>query len=59
MATSHLHLFHPSVVDKKEIRKLVANYFLLNRVMLQWRPAAREDIPSPNTNEIVVFSPFI
>jgi hypothetical protein len=26
--------------------------------VLQWRPAAREDIPTPNTNEIVVFSSF-
>jgi hypothetical protein len=58
MAASHPHLFQPSVVDKKEIRKLVANYFLPDRTMLQWRPAAGEDIPTPNTNEIVVFSSF-
>jgi hypothetical protein len=26
--------------------------------VLQWRPAAGEDIPTPNTNEIVVFASF-
>jgi hypothetical protein len=26
--------------------------------MLQWRPAIGEDLPTPNTNEIVVFSSF-
>jgi hypothetical protein len=26
--------------------------------MLQWRPTAGEDIPTPNMNEIVVFSSF-
>jgi hypothetical protein len=34
------------------------NYFLPDRVVLQWRTAAGEDIPTPNTNEIVVFSSF-
>jgi hypothetical protein len=58
MATSHPHLFQSSAADESEVRKLVANHFLLDRVVLQWRPAAREDIPTPNTNEIVVFSSF-
>jgi hypothetical protein len=52
MATSHPHLFLPSVSDESEICNLVANHFLLNRAVLQWRPATREDIPTPNTNEI-------
>jgi hypothetical protein len=58
MATSHPHLFQASAVDESEIRKLVANHFLLDRVVPQWRPIAGEDIPTPNTNEIVVFSSF-
>jgi hypothetical protein len=58
MAALHPHIFQPSVLDQSEIRKLVANHFLLDRVVLQWHPAAREDIPTPNTNEIVVFSSF-
>jgi hypothetical protein len=58
MATSHPHLFHQSIVDESEIHQLVVNYFLLDRVMLQWRPAVGEDIPTPNTQEIVVFSSF-
>jgi hypothetical protein len=55
---SHPHLFQPSVVDAKEIRKLIANHFLSNRAVMQWDPAAGEDIPTPNTDEIVVFSSF-
>jgi hypothetical protein len=58
MATLHPHLFQQSIVDKNEIRQLVTNYFLSNRVMRQWRPAAREVIPTPNTKEIVVFFSF-
>ena len=43
---------------EKEICKLVGNHFLPDRVVLQWRPAAGEDIPTPNTNVIVVLSSF-
>jgi hypothetical protein len=58
MAALHPHLFQPSVVDESEIHKLVVNHLLPDRAVLQWRPPAREDIPTPNTNEIVVFSSF-
>jgi hypothetical protein len=58
MAASHPHLFQQSVADESEIHQLVTNYFLLDRVMLQWRPATGEDIPTPNIKEIVVFSSF-
>jgi hypothetical protein len=58
MAALHLHLFQPSVVDESEIHKLIVNHFLTDHTMLQWRPAAEEDIPTSNTNEIVVFSSF-
>jgi hypothetical protein len=34
------------------------SHFLPDRVVLQWRPAAGEDMPTPNTNEIVVFTSF-
>jgi hypothetical protein len=46
------------MLDKNEIHKLVVNHFLPERVVLPWRPTAREDIPTPNTNEIVVFRSF-
>jgi hypothetical protein len=46
------------MVDENKIHKLVKNYFLPDRVVLQWRPATMEDIPTPNTKEIVVFSSF-
>jgi hypothetical protein len=45
-------------VDEEEIHKTVVSSFLLDWVMLQWRLAAGEDIPTPNTNKIVVFSSF-
>jgi hypothetical protein len=59
MATSHPHLFQRFNVDENEICKLVKNHFLIDRAMLQWPPAAGEDMPTPNTKEIIVFSPFL
>jgi hypothetical protein len=58
MAASHPHLLQQSVADESEIRQLVVNHFLLNHAVLQWRPTTGEDIPTPNTKEIVVFSSF-
>jgi hypothetical protein len=58
MAASHPHLFQPSVADENEICKLIQSYFLLYREVLQWCPATGEDIPTPNTNEIVVFASY-
>jgi hypothetical protein len=58
MAASHPHMFQLSVVDESEIRKLVVNHFLPDLAVLQWRPAASEDLPTPNTNKILVFSSF-
>jgi hypothetical protein len=55
---SHPHLFQTSIVDEEELRKLVASSFLPDRVVLQWCPTTGEDILTPNTNEIVVFSSF-
>jgi hypothetical protein len=58
MATSHPHLFQLSVTDESEISKFVANHFLPDCAVLQWRPATGEDLPTPNTNDIAVFSSF-
>jgi hypothetical protein len=58
VATSHLHRFQSSVADENKIRKLVASHFLPHREVLQWHPTAGEDIPTPNTNKIVVFVSF-
>jgi hypothetical protein len=58
MTTSHPHLFQASIVDESEIHKLVVNHFLPDHVVLQWCPAAGEDLPTPYTNKIVVFSSF-
>jgi hypothetical protein len=56
MAASHPHLFQMSVADESEIHRPIANHFLLDRVVLQWCPSTGEDLSTPNTNEIVVFS---
>jgi hypothetical protein len=58
MAASQPHLFQASTMDEGEIHKLIVNHFLPDRAMQQWHPAAGEDIPTPNTNEIVLFSSF-
>jgi hypothetical protein len=58
MAASHPHLFQTSDVNDKKFCKLVVSSSVPDRVVLQWCPAAGEDIPTPNTNEIVVFSSF-
>jgi hypothetical protein len=58
VAASHKHLFLPSVTNENEFCKLIKSYFLLDPKVLQWHPATGEDIPTPNTNEIVVFASF-
>jgi hypothetical protein len=58
MATSHPHLFQPSIANKGEIHKLVVSHFIPDHEVLQWHPTTGEDIPTPNTNEIVVFAFF-
>jgi hypothetical protein len=58
MAAMHPQLFQKSTTDESEIRKLVVNYFLPDHTMLQWHPTTSEDILTPNTNKIVVFSSF-
>jgi hypothetical protein len=58
MATSHLEMFRSPMVDEGELVKLVDNHLLPSRVILQWRSTKDEDIRTPNTNEIVVFTSF-
>jgi hypothetical protein len=58
MAASHPHLFLWSIADESEFCKLDVNHFLPDRAVQQWCPVIREDIPTPNTIEIVVFSSF-
>jgi hypothetical protein len=57
MAASHPHLFQSPVANESEIPKLIANHFLPDRTVPLWCPSTSEDIPTPNTNEIVVFPP--
>jgi hypothetical protein len=57
-AALHPHLFQSSMSDENEIHKLVENHFLPDHAVLQWCPTTEEDIPTPNTNEIVVFASF-
>jgi hypothetical protein len=58
MIASHPNMFQQSAPDESEILKLVENHFLPNCAVLQWRPAKGEDILTPNTKEIVVFSSY-
>jgi hypothetical protein len=51
-------MFQQSVADESEIHKLVENHYFPNRVILHWWPAKGEDIPTPNTKDIVVFFAF-
>jgi hypothetical protein len=51
-------MFKPSSIDEGELLKLVENHLLHSCVVFQWRSAKDEDIPTPNTNEIVVSTSF-
>jgi hypothetical protein len=46
MAASHPDKFKPSSVDEVELLKLIENYLLPSHVVLQWRLAKDEDIPT-------------
>jgi hypothetical protein len=59
MVAFHPHMFQQSDADESEILKLVENHFLPDRAMFQWRPAIGEDIPTPNTMDIMVLSSFM
>jgi hypothetical protein len=54
MAASRPKMFKTSIVDEEEILKLLEDHLLPPRAILQWRPTKSKDIPTPNTNEIVV-----
>jgi hypothetical protein len=58
MVASRLEMFQQFTADESKILKLVKNKFLFHREVLRWRPAKGKDIPTPNTNEIVVLSSF-
>jgi hypothetical protein len=59
MAASHPEMFRHSTVDERELIKLVDAHLLPSRVVLQWQPAKDEDIPTPNTNEIIASMTFL
>jgi hypothetical protein len=58
MVASHPEMFRPSTIHESELNKLVDAHLLPSHAALQWRPAKNEDIPTPNTNEIVVSLSF-
>jgi hypothetical protein len=51
-------MFQPSTVDEGELLKLIENHLLSSSAILQWQPTKDEDIPTSNTNEIVVLTSF-
>jgi hypothetical protein len=58
ITASHPHQFQLSVADENEICKLITSHLLPDHEVLQWRPTAAADIPTPNTNGILVFASF-
>jgi hypothetical protein len=58
MAASHPEQFQPSFVDEGELLKLIEKHLLPDRVMIQWRSAKDEEIPTPHTKEIMVLAAF-
>ena len=58
MAAAHPEKFSASSVDETSIQELVDNFFLKDKATMLWRPAQGEELPTPNTNEIVVLKPY-
>jgi hypothetical protein len=58
MAASYLKMFQKFTADESEILKLAENHFLPDCEVLLWRTTKADDIPTPNTNKIVVLSSF-
>jgi hypothetical protein len=58
MAASHPGIFQKSTANESKILKLVQNHFLPDCEVLRWQLANGDDIPTPNTNEIMVLSSF-
>jgi hypothetical protein len=58
MAASHPEMFKLSSMSESNLLVLVDKHLLPSQAVIQWRPAKREDIPSPNNNEIVVPTSF-
>jgi hypothetical protein len=59
MTASHPEMFQPSTVDESALLKLVGNHLLPTRAVLQWRPVKDEDIPTSNTDKIIVMTSFV
>ena len=47
-----------SSMTEKKVRALVKERVLPPKELIEWRPAADEVIPTPNTGEVVVFASF-
>jgi hypothetical protein len=45
-------------MDEGELLVLVEKHLLPDHVVIQWRPTKGEDIPTPNTKEVVVLSSY-
>jgi hypothetical protein len=58
MAAFNLEMCETSTTNESKLLKLVENHFLPDHAILQWWRAKGEDIPTPNTKEIVVLFSF-
>lgn len=48
----------PSDVTEENLKEMVAHGVLPAKEIIEWRPAYGEAFPTPNTHEVIVFTPF-
>jgi hypothetical protein len=58
MAASRVEMFKPFSINAEEIQNLIDDHLLPPQAVLQWHPVKGEEIPIPNTNEILVSKAF-
>jgi len=49
----------PSKCSESDLETLVSAGLLLEKSVIQWRPALGEDRPYENTGEIIIFAPYL
>ena len=55
---THEEVWVSSKFSESDLETLVSAGLLLEKSVIQWRPALGEDRPYENTSEIVAFAPY-
>ena len=50
--------FSPSSIMDRDLREMVADRFLGEKEVVQWKPGHPDGFPMPNAEEIIVFGLF-